>query len=249
MLTGRYYHRYPYKWNGESLIEADRPTIAAVFRDNGYATSMFGKWHNTPERDISPAGPFDRWPTGLGFDYFYGFLCGEMDQWHPTIYENQNPVQAWGTAEEGYNLGIDQTDKAINWMRYQNSLAPDRPFFLYYAPGATHSPHQPPKEYAEKYKGKFAHGWDKQREITFARQKELGVIPKDAKLTPRPDGLKAWDEWDAEARKLFELQMEVYAGYYEFADDQIGRIIDAIEETGEAKCPYCGAEYNLQRGS
>ena len=217
----------------DGIIPQSTASMGQILQDNGYTTAWIGKNHNVVGTQASMVGPHSRWPNALGFDYFYGFICGEMNQWYPTIYENQNPVQAWGTPEEGYNLGIDQTDKAIEWMRYQNSLAPDRPFFLYYAPGATHSPHHPPKAYADKYKGKFAHGWDKQREITLARQKELGVVPQNAKLTPRPDGLKAWDEWAADAKKLFERQMEVYAGYYEFIDDQIGRIIDAVDETGE----------------
>ena len=215
------------------IIPQSTASIGQILSDRGYSTAWIGKNHNVVGTQASMVGPHGRWPNSLGFDYFYGFLCGEMNQWYPTIYENQNPVQPWGTPEEGYNLGIDQTDKAIRWMRYQNSIAPDRPFFLYYAPGATHSPHHPPKGWAEKYRGKFAHGWDKQREITLARQKELGVVPPDTKLTPRPDGLKAWDAWDEQAHKLFERQMETYAGYYEFIDDQIGRIIDAIEESGE----------------
>lgn len=215
------------------IIPQNTASIGKILQDNGYSTAWIGKNHNVAGVQSSMVGPFSRWPNQLGFDYFYGFLCGEMNQWYPTIYENQNPVQAWGSPEEGYNLGIDITDKTINWLRYQNSIAPDRPFFIYYAPGATHSPHHPPKEYAEKYKGKFAHGWDKQREIAFARQKELGVIPQDARLTPRPVGIEAWDDLDAKAKKLYERQMEVYAGYYEFADDQIKRIVDAIEQTGE----------------
>ncbi len=215
------------------IIPQSTASIGRILQDNGYSTAWIGKNHNVAGVQASMVGPHTRWPNQLGFDYFYGFLCGEMNQWYPTIYENQNPVQAWGSPEEGYNLGIDITDKAISWMRYQNSIAPDRPFLLYYAPGATHSPHHPPKGYAEKYKGKFAHGWDRQREIAFERQKELGVIPADAKLTPRPEGLKAWDEWDDDAKKLFERQMEVYAGYYEFADDQIRRIVDTVEDMGE----------------
>ncbi len=215
------------------IIPQNTASIGQILSDNGYSTAWIGKNHNVVGPQASMVGPHTRWPNALGFDYFYGFICGEMNQWYPTIYENRNPVQAWGTPEEGYNLGIDQTDKAIAWMRYQNSLAPDRPFLLYYAPGATHSPHHPPKKWGEKYRGKFSHGWDKQREITFKRQKQLGVVPQNTKLTPRPKGLKAWDEWDAQAKKLFERQMEVYAGYYEFIDDQIARIIDAIDETGE----------------
>ncbi len=215
------------------IIPRSTATFAQILQNNGYSTAWIGKNHNVPDNMYNNVGPFARWPNALGFDYFYGFIGGEMDQWYPTIYENQNPVQPWGTPEEGYNLGADQTDKAIQWMLNQNSIAPDRPFFIYYAPGATHAPHHPPQEWADKYKGKFAHGYDKQREITFKRQKELGVIPKDAKLTPRMDQLPAWDSFDAEAHKLFERQMEVYAGYYEYTDYQIGRIIDAIEKTGE----------------
>ncbi len=215
------------------IIPQDTASIGRILQDNGYSTAWIGKNHNTSGVQSSVVGPHTRWPNALGFDYFYGFMSGEMNQWYPTIYENQNPVQAWGSPEEGYNLGIDITDKTIDWMRYQNSIAPDRPFLIYYAPGATHSPHHPPKEYAEKYKGKFAHGWDRQREITFARQKELGVIPEDAKLTARNEAIPAWDTLSADEKRLYERQMEVYAGFYEFADAQVGRIVDAIEETGE----------------
>ncbi len=172
------------------IIPQNTASIGQILRDNGYSTAWIGKNHNTVGLQTSMVGPFTRWPNQLGFDYFYGFMSGEMDQWYPTIYENQNPVQAWGTPEEGYNLGIDLTDKAITWMRYQHAIAPDRPFLLYYAPGATHSPHHPPRAYAEKYLGKFAHGWDKQREITFERQKALGVVPQEARLTPRPEGYR-----------------------------------------------------------
>jgi arylsulfatase A-like enzyme len=215
------------------IMPQSTATIGQILQNNGYSTAWIGKNHNIPSNMLNNVGPFTHWPNHLGFDYFYGFNGGEADQWHPTIYENLNPAQAWGTPEEGYNLGADQTDKAIAWMQNQKSIAPDRPFFLYYAPGATHAPHHPPKEWAKKYKGKFAHGYDKQREITFKRQKELGVIPQDAKLTPRMEQLPSWDSHNAEAKKLFERQMEVYAGYYEYTDHQIGRIIEAIEKIGE----------------
>jgi arylsulfatase A-like enzyme len=215
------------------IMPRSTATIAQILKNNGYSTAWIGKNHNIPDNMLNNVGPFDRWPNHLGFDYFYGFNGGEADQWYPTIYENLNPIQPWGTPEEGYNLGGDQTDKAITWMRNQKSIAPDRPFFLYYAPGAVHAPHHPPKEWAEKYVGKFAHGYDKQREITFKRQKELGVIPPDAKLTPRMKQVPSWDSHDAQAKKLLERQMEVYAGYYEYTDHQIGRIVDAIEEIGE----------------
>jgi len=215
------------------IMPQSTATIGQVLKNNGYSTAWIGKNHNIPSNMLNNVGPFDRWPNHLGFDYFYGFNGGEADQWFPTLYENLNPVQPWGTPEEGYNLGADQTDKAIAWMNNQKSIAPDRPFFLYYAPGATHAPHHPPKEWGAKYKGKFAHGYDKQREITFARQKKLGVIPQDAKLTPRAKQVPSWDSHDAEAKKLFERQMEVYAGYYEYTDHQVGRILDAIEKIGQ----------------
>jgi arylsulfatase len=215
------------------IMPRSAATVGQILRLNGYSTAWIGKNHNLPSSQLNNVGPFDHWPNHLGFDYFYGFNGGEADQWFPTLYENLNPVQPWGTPEEGYNLGADQTDKAIAWMHNQNSIAPDRPFFLLYLPGATHAPHHPPKEWAAKYKGKFAMGYDKIREVIFKRQKELGVIPKDAKLTPRMKQVPSWDSHNAEAKKLFERQMEVYAGYYEYTDHQIGRIIDAIEKTGE----------------
>lgn len=215
------------------IIPRSTATIAQILNNTGYSTAFIGKSHNVPSNTLNNVGPFVRWPNHLGFDYFYGFNGGEADQWFPTLYENLNPVQAWGTPEEGYNLGIDQTDKAIAWMNNEKSLAPDRPFFLYYAPGATHAPHHPPKEWAEKYKGKFAMGYDKIREVIFKRQKELGVIPRDAKLTPRMKQVPSWDSHNARAHKLFERQMEVYAGYYEFIDHQIGRILEAIDKIGQ----------------
>ena len=215
------------------IMPRSTATIAQLLQNHGYSTAWIGKNHNVPDNQFNNVGPFARWPNHLGFDYFYGFNSGEMDQWYPTIYENLNPVQPWGTPEEGYNLGEDQTTKAIAWMRNQKSIAPERPFFMYYVPGATHAPHHPPKEWSAKYKGKFAHGYDEQREITFQRQKELGVIPPNAKLTPRMKQVPSWDSHDAQAKKLFERQMEVYAGYFEYTDHQIGRIVDAIDQTGQ----------------
>jgi arylsulfatase A-like enzyme len=215
------------------IMPRSTATIAQILKNNGYSTAWIGKNHNVPDNMLNNVGPFDRWPNHMGFDYFYGFNGGEADHWYPTLYENLNPVQPWGTPEEGYNLGIDQTDKAIAWLRNQKSIAPDRPFFLYYAPGAVHAPHHPPKQWAKKYQGKFSHGWDKQREITFKRQKELGVIPQDAKLTPRMEQVPSWDSHNANAKRLFERQMEVYAGYYEFTDHQIGRVVDAIDGIGQ----------------
>jgi arylsulfatase len=242
LLTGRNHHSaatgqimelangYP---GYTGVIPQSTATISKILQDNGYSTAWIGKNHNVPDFTVNNVGPFTHWPNAMGFDYFYGFLGGEMDQWYPALFENQNVVKNLPTPEEGYNLQVDQTDKAIQWMRNQNSIAPDRPFFLYYATGAVHAPHHVPQEWVEKYRGEFAHGFDKQREITFQRQKELGVIPQDAKLTPRMKQVPGWDSYDADTHKIFERQMETYAGYYEYADHQIGRIIDAIEETGE----------------
>lgn len=215
------------------IIPKDTATIGQILQENGYSTSWIGKNHNVADNVTSIVGPYQGRPNGLGFDYFYGFMGGEMDQWYPTLFENQNPVLQTPSPKEGYNLTHDLADKAISWMRYQNSIAPDRPFFLYFAPGATHAPHQPPAEYPEKYRGKFAHGWDKERELTFARQKKLGIIPENTQLTPRPEQLPAWDSYDAQAHKLMERQMETYAGFAEYADIEVGRVIDVIEKTGE----------------
>lgn len=168
------------------IIPKGTATIGQILQENGYSTSWFGKNHNVADNVTSIVGPYQGRPNGLGFDYFYGFMGGEMDQWYPTLYENQNPVLKTASPEEGYNLTHDLADKAISWMRYQNSIAPDRPFFLYFAPGATHAPHQPPPEYIEKYKGKFAHGWDKERELIFARQKKNGRDPGKHSAHPSP---------------------------------------------------------------
>ena len=180
----------------------------------------------------SPVGPFDAWPTGSGFEYFYGFIAGEDDQWYPSLYEGTTPIEVDQTPEQGYHLTEDLADHAINWIHTQKSIAPDKPFFMYFAPGATHAPHHVPKEWIDKYKGKFAHGWDKQREITFAKQKELGVIPANAELTGRPAELPAWDEMPAVLKPVLERQMETYAGFMEHTDHHVGRIIDTIEELG-----------------
>jgi arylsulfatase len=188
---------------------------------------------HVPDNQTSDVGPFERWPNGLGFDYFYGFIGGETDQWYPTLYENQNAVQQPALPEEGYNLTHDLADKAIEWIRYHEAIAPDRPFFAYFAPGAVHAPHQPPPEYTAKYRGKFAHGWDKEREVIFERQKAMGVIPADTQLTPRPPEMPGWDEFDDEAHRLFELEMETYAGFLEYTDTEVGRVVDAIAELGD----------------
>ncbi|TAH50424.1 MAG: arylsulfatase, partial [Chloroflexota bacterium] len=217
----------------DSVRPNSKQPLAETLRLNGYATSQYGKCHEVPVFQNSAIGPFDAWPTGSGFDYFYGFVAGEDDQWYPSLYEGTAPVEVGKTPEQGYHLTEDLADHAITWLHTLKSVAPDKPFFIYFAPGATHAPHHVPKQWIDKYKGKFAHGWDKQREITFAKQKELGVIPADAELTARPAELPAWDDQPAELRPILERQMETYAGFLEHTDHQVGRVIDTIEQLGE----------------
>lgn len=208
-------------------------TVAEVLKDNGYATAAFGKWHNTPIWQTSRVGPFDRWPTGLGFQHFYGFLAGYDNQYFPRLFDDTVPVEPQKTPRQGYSLTRDMTDHAITWLRQLEAVAPEKPFFLYYAPGATHMPHQVPKEWIARYKGKFDEGWDKLRQETFARQKQLGVIPNDAELTPRPAGLPAWDSLPADERKLLARQAEVYAAFTEQTDYEIGRLLEEIRKSGK----------------
>lgn len=205
--------------------------LAETLKLNGYSTAQFGKCHEVPVWQTSPAGPFDSWPTGGGgFEYFYGFIGGEANQWYPTLFEGTTPVENKKTPEQGYNLVADMSDKAIKWIGQQKVLAPDKPFFVYFAPGATHAPHHAPKEWADKYKGKFDQGYDKLREETFARQKKLGVIPADAQLTPRNNEVPSWDEMPDAFKPVLARQMEVYAGYMEYTDYHVGRIVDTIEK-------------------
>ncbi len=215
------------------IIPQSTALIPAILGDNGYATAMFGKWHNTPEMEIGPAGPFDRWPTGLGFDYFYGFNQGEADQYHPTLYRNTTPVAPPKTPEQGYHFTEDMTDEAIGWTRNVRAGDPKKPWFAYFSTGAVHAPHQVPKEWRERFAGKFDHGWDAQRERTFAKQKEMGIIPADTKLTPRPAEIPAWDTQSADAKKVYERLMENYAGYMAHTDHHIGRLIDSLAQSGE----------------
>ena len=198
---------------------------------NGYSTAQFGKCHEVPVWQTSPMGPFDAWPSGGGgFETFYGFIGGENNQWDPALYDGTTPIEPPATAEEGYHLTEDLTDHAIGWMRQQKALMPDKPFFVYFAPGATHAPHHVPKEWADKYAGEFDDGWDAQRERTFARQKELGVIPADAELTARHDEIPAWDDMPDELKPVLAREMEVYAGFLEHTDHHVGRLIDALED-------------------
>lgn len=208
-------------------------TVAEILRLNGYSTSQFGKCHEIPTWEMSPMGPFDRWPTGgNGFEYFYGFIGGETSQFYPSLYEGTTPVEPTKRPEEGYHLTDDLADRAIAWLGQQRTLAPDRPFLLYFAPGATHAPHHVPADWLDRYRGEFDKGWDVVREETFARQKELGVIPQDAVLTPRHPDSPAWDDVSPEMKPVLARQMEVYAAFLEHTDYHIGRIIDAMEQFG-----------------
>jgi len=240
LLTGRNHHT----GNMGSITETatafpgntgQRPNdvaeLAQMLRLNGYSTAFFGKNHETAPWEVSPSGPTDRWPTRSGFDKFYGFYGGETDQWNPTLYDGMTRVPT--PHDPGYNFMTDMTDKAIGWTKFQKSLTPDKPFFVYFAPGATHAPHHVPKEWVAKYRGKFDQGWDKLREETLARQIALGVVPPGTKLANKPEAIKDWNSLTPDERKLFARQMEVYAGFGEYCDYEIGRLFDAIRETGQ----------------
>lgn len=215
------------------IIPRRTALVSQMLRDNGYATSMFGKWHNTPEPDISPAGPFDRWPTGLGFDYFYGFNQGETHQYYPTLYRNTTHVDPPKTPEEGYHFTEDMTDEAIDWIRNTQAAAPNKPWLCYFSTGAVHAPHHTPPEWQAKFKGKFDHGWDEERKRVHARQIEMGVIPQGTKLTPRPKEIPAWDDQPEKAQTVYKRLMENYAGFMAHTDHHVGRLIDSLEESGE----------------
>jgi arylsulfatase A-like enzyme len=240
MLTGRNHHTV--SMGGITEIATSAPgyssilpntcaPIARTLKLNGYATAQFGKCHEVPVWETSPAGPFNAWPTGGGgFEYFYGFIGGETNQWYPSLYEGTTPIEVKKTPEEGYHFMEDMTDKAINWIGQQKALIPDKPFFVYFAPGAVHAPHHVPKEWADKYKGKFDQGWDKLREEIFARQKKLGVIPQDCQLTQRHKEIPAWDEMPATLKTVLTRQMEVYAGFLEYTDNHVGRLVDTLKK-------------------
>jgi arylsulfatase A-like enzyme len=216
----------------DSVIGPDNATIGAILKGNGYATSWFGKNHNTPAYQYTIAGPFDQWPVGMGFDYFYGFMGGETDQWTPYLFQNNKQISPW-VGKPNYNLTTDLADEAIGYMKELNAAAPDKPFFLYYVPGGSHSPHQPKAEWVEKFKGKFDKGWNALREEIFANQKRLGAIPENAKLTEWPDSLPKWETLSADQKKLFARQAEVYAGYTAYTDYEIGRVIQQVEDMGQ----------------
>jgi arylsulfatase A-like enzyme len=242
LLTGRNHHTVGMGGITEIATSAPgynsiRPNTCAPLAQtmllNGYSTAQFGKCHEVPVWETSPMGPFDAWPTGGGgFEYFYGFLGGETNQYYPALYEGTIAIEPEKTPEEGYHFTEDMTNKAIKWIRQQKSLMPDKPFFAYYAPGATHAPHHVPEEWSAKYKGKFDHGWDALREEILARQKELGVVPPDTELTARHEEIPAWDEMPDELKPVLARQMEVYAGFMEHTDHHLGRLLDALEDLG-----------------
>lgn len=205
--------------------------LAEMLRLNGYSTGAFGKWHETAAWETSVSGPFDRWPTHQGFDKFYGFIGGETDQWFPLVYDGVTKINPPKTKD--YHFTVDMTSQAINWVKAQQSMTPDKPFFVYYATGAVHAPHHVPKEWIAKYKGQFDKGWDKTRAETTERQRKMGVIPANTKLAPRPEDLKAWDTLPAAHRELFARQAEVFAGFMEQTDHEVGRFVDALEDIGE----------------
>ena len=244
LLTGRNHHRMGAgviaslgnDWDGYTgMWPPSSASLAKVLGYYGYASSAFGKWHNTPHVETSQVGPFNRWPTGqlVGFDYFYGFLGGESSQYEPAMVENFNRLPP--IHREGYHMTEDLADKAIKWMRQQHALAPNKPFLMYWAPGAVHGPHHVAKQWADKYKGKFDDGWDAMRERIFARQKQIGYIPVDTKLTPRPESMAAWNDIPEEEKPFQRRLMEVFAGFCEHTDTQVGRLIDELEQLGIRK--------------
>ncbi len=215
-----------------SIRPKEKAPIAETLRLNGYSTAQFGKCHEVPVWEVSPVGPFHQWPTGSGFDYFYGFVGGEANQYYPGLFEGTTAVEPPRTPEEGYTLTEDLADHAITWVRQQKALMPDKPFFVYFAPGATHAPHHVPKQWSDKYRGMFDEGWDVLREQILARQKKLGVVPSAAELTARHDEIPAWDDMSDDLKPVLARQMEIYAGFLEQTDHEVGRLVDAIEDLG-----------------
>jgi arylsulfatase len=243
LLTGRNHHRvgagFLAEWSTgfpsyNNMLPRTAATIGATLKYNGYSTSWFGKNHNTPDWESSVAGPFDRWPTGLGFDQFYGFIGGETNQYYPVLFENTTAVEPNKSPEEGYHFMTDMTDKAINWLRYNKSVAPQKPVLLYFAPGAAHAPHHTPKEWRDKFKGRFDAGWDAVRQATYERQLKQGIIPADTKLTPRPEWVQPWDSLSPGEKQLYARFMENFAGYLSFTDSECGRLLDVIRELPDA---------------
>ena len=241
LITGRNHHSVGFGVIAEQAtgypgydgtIGVDNATVGEILKQNGYATSWFGKNHNTPSPQYSTAGPFDQWPSGMGFEYFYGFNGGESDQWTPWLFRDHTQVFPW-IGKPGYNFVTDMADDAIDHINQLNAASPDKPFFVYYVPGATHAPHHPTPEWITKFKGKFDMGWNAMRDQIFANQKRLGVIPANTQLTPWPDDLPKWDTLKPDEKKLFARQAEVFAAYVAYSDDEIGRVIQAVDDMGK----------------
>ena len=244
LLTGRNHHQSGFGTITElstgypgynSIWPRSSATIAEILKDHGYSTAAFGKWHNTPDWETSPMGPFDRWPTGLGFEYWYGFQGGETSQWFPQLFRNTTPVEPAMGPAEGYNLNVDLVDEAIGWIDRQSSIAPDKPFFVYFAPGAVHAPLHVGQNWIDDFAGQFDQGWDRVREETLARQKAMGLVPETTDLTPRPDEIEAWDSLDPDARRLFARHQEAFAGFLAQTDHEIGRLIARVQAMPEAE--------------
>lgn len=217
------------------IVPNSAAALPEILRQNGYSTAAFGKWHNTPDTEISPAGPFDRWPTGRtwGFEYFYGFMNGETHQYYPVLYRNITPVAQPKSPEDGYHVTADLADEAIGWLDKINGTNPEKPWLLYFSTGAVHAPHHTPPPYIEKYHGRFDAGWDAYRDETFARQKQLGIIPQNTKLTPRPAEIPGWNAQPEDAKRVYRRLMENYSGFLDHTDEQVGRLIAALEASGE----------------
>ncbi|MGX5695823.1 arylsulfatase [Agromyces soli] len=244
LLTGRNHHDagngYLMEWSTgfpsyTTMIPKTTATVAEVLKDNGYSTWWYGKNHNTPDWETSVAGPFDRWPTGLGFEYFYGFNAGETHQYYPVLFENTTPVEPEKGPEDGYHFMTDMTDRAISRMRYAKSVAPNKPFFMYFAPGAMHAPHHVTKEWRDKFAGAFDMGWEMYREQVFENQKRMGIIPADTEMSPRPDWVQEWDTLSDEQKQVYCALFENYAGYFAFTDHEVGRLLDAIKDLPDAE--------------
>lgn len=241
LLTGRNHHtvgaavvmEFPNGYPGYNAhIPKEAAMLPAVLVERGYNTMALGKWHMAPPEHITASGPYDRWPLGQGFERFYGFMMGETNQWEPDLWEDNHKIDPPASPEEGYHFTEDMTDHSIEWITAQKAVTPSKPFYMYFAPGATHSPHHAPREWIEKYRGRFDDGWDVIREETLARQKEMGVVPKSTELPPRNPGVRAWDALSADEKRLFARQMEVYAAFLSHTDHHIGRLVDYLEKAG-----------------
>ena len=244
LLTGRNHHSsgngFLMEWatgfpGYSTMMPKETATIAEILQGNGYSTWWFGKNHNTPDWEQTITGPYDRWPTGMGFDYFFGFNSGETHQYYPVLFENTTPVEPEMGPDEGYHFMTDMTDRAIARMKLAKSVATEKPFFMYFAPGAMHAPHHVTSDWRERFDGEFDMGWDTYREQVFARQKEMGIIPPETELTPRPDWVPAWDTLSDLQKEVYGDLMENYAGYFAFTDYEVGRLLDAVKELPDAE--------------